>query len=75
MKILWFDKLKNLCELLIIATFYLYDNFYNVEDYLKSLGIEKKINKNNIKKIIKKKKKKKGKNRYKRKKRIEKNIK
>ena len=51
--------------------------FYNVEDYLKSLGIEKKVNKSKSKKIIKKKnnKKKKGKKRYKSKKRIEKKYK
>ena len=43
LKILSYKKLKNVCNLLVISTYYLYDNFYNVlqkYDYLSEKSLE-----------------------------------
>lgn len=60
MKILWFKKLKNICNLLVFASYYLYENFYNVlkkcekleKKSLENILTEEKKDKNNLELLI-----------------------
>jgi len=60
MKILLFQKLKNICNLLIFASYFLYENFYNVlnkfekldKKSLENILLEEKKNKNNLEILI-----------------------
>jgi len=59
-KILWFKKLKNICNLLIFASYFLYKNFYNVlnkfetldKKSLENILLEEKKDKNNLEILI-----------------------
>lgn len=60
MKILWFKKLKNICNLLIFASYFLYEKFYNIlnrsekldKKSLENILIEEKKDKNNLEILI-----------------------
>jgi len=60
MKILWFQKLKNICNLLIFTSYFLYENFYNVlkrfekldKKSLENILLEEKKDKNNLEILI-----------------------
>ncbi len=53
LKILWYKKLKNMCNLLVFSSYYLYDTFYNVlnkYDNLSEKSLENIINQEEIEK-------------------------